>query len=343
MKLLRAIRQEVRGGEGRKHYHISESELEELDQLLDAAGEETDIIRRLRKGLAKTQLNLVGSIERLLSGRSEIDDDLLDELSDVLLLADLGVDTTTRVLDAIRARVDSRELRDPMKIKRLIRDQIEELLSRHTGGLNVTGAAPYVIMMVGVNGVGKTTTIAKLAKRLKDEGKQVLLAAGDTFRAGAIEQLEVWGERVACEVIKQSAGSDPSAVAYDAVTAAEARHAECLIVDTAGRLHTKVNLMEELKKVRRVIDKKLPGAPHEILLVVDATTGQNAVNQAKLFHEAVGVTGVVLTKMDGTAKGGIIVRIVNELNIPVKFIGIGEGMDDLRPFDPADFVTALFG
>jgi fused signal recognition particle receptor len=343
MKALREIRARLHR-EGDPHREkLSPEELEELDRLLDAAGGETDLIRRLRAGLAKTQANLVGNIERLLRGRTTFDEEMLEELEEILFTADLGVEATQSVIQAIEEKIGRREALDARKVKELIKEKILELLRPYQGKLRPPSEGPFVIMVVGVNGTGKTTTIAKLAKAFKDEGKEVLLAAGDTFRAGAIEQLQIWGDRVGCEVIKHNPGSDPSGLAYDAVLAASSRGIDCLILDTAGRLHTKRNLMEELKKIHRVVGKNLPGAPHEVLLVVDATTGQNAMNQARIFHEATPITGLVLTKMDGTAKGGIIVRITSEYHIPVKFIGIGEKMDDLRPFDAEDFVNALFG
>ncbi len=342
MKKLKRIRERFSSEEERSKASLSRKEMQELDRILETVGEETDLIRRLRKGLTKTQMGLVGGIENLLRGRSDIDEDVLDELEELLILSDMGVETTQSIMDPIREGLERGEIKGPQSVRDQIRSNLQEILSDHTAQINIDAHKPFVIMMVGVNGVGKTTTIAKLARKFKDEGKSVLLAAADTFRAGAIEQLTEWGNRLELDVVKQKAGTDPSAVAYDAVQAAVSRDMDCLIIDTAGRLHTKVNLMEELKKIRRVISKNLDGAPHEILLVVDATTGQNAVNQAQIFKEAVDVSGLILTKLDGTAKGGIIVRIANEYNIPIEFIGIGEKMDDLRQFKADEFVKALF-
>lgn len=300
------------------------------------------LFQRLRSGLAKTRDGLVGRIDSLLSGRSTIDSETLEALEEILIESDIGVQHAMTLISHIQDRVERKDLKDPQLIKGHIREELEDILSRQDYQLSRPAKGPCVIMVVGVNGVGKTTTIAKLARRFTEAGESVLLAAGDTFRAAATEQLEIWGTRVGAEVIKHQSGADPSAVVFDALKAADARGAGIVIADTAGRLHTKVNLMEELKKMKRVMAKVIPAAPHEILLVLDATTGQNALSQAKIFHEAVGVTGIALTKLDGTAKGGIVTAIVGELGIPVKLIGIGEGMDDLRDFEPEAFVSALF-
>ncbi len=316
---------------------------------IDQTGPETEpappggggLLARLRRGLSRTRRGFVQKVDRVLFGKREIDAETLDELEEALVTADLGVHTATQLVDDIRERVSRKELASPEALRAHLKRAILEILD-----LPVPEAeplpSPWVLMVVGVNGVGKTTTIGKLAAQYRRAGRRVILAAGDTFRAAAIEQLEIWGERVGAQVVRHQPGSDPAAVAYDAVEAAKARGADVVIVDTAGRLHTKHNLMEELKKVRRVIGKALPGAPHQVLLVLDATTGQNAVSQARLFHQAVGVDAIALTKLDGTARGGVIVAICNELRIPVRYIGIGEAVDDLRPFDPAEFVDALF-
>jgi len=296
---------------------------------------------RLKAGLTKTRDQLVGGIETLVLGKKKIDDQLIEDLEEVMLLADLGVETTRDIIGRVQEKVKRQELQDADLLKGEIKDQIREILSRSSASLKGDGTLA-VYLVIGVNGVGKTTTIGKLASKLKSDGKKVILAAGDTFRAAAAEQLVLWGERAGVEVVRHKSGADPSAVVFDALSAARAREADVLIVDTAGRLHTKSNLMEELKKINRVIERELPGEPREVLLVLDATTGQNALSQAKLFNTAVGVSGIVLTKLDGTAKGGIVVAIASELGIPVKFIGVGEGVDDLQVFDYGEFVEALF-
>lgn len=297
---------------------------------------------RLRQGLSKTRDSLIGRIDRLVLGKKEIDADTLEELEEILITADLGVQTTVELIRTLEQRLSRNELGDGAALKSALKEEILKRLARDAKPLVVGSASPFVIMVIGVNGVGKTTTIGKLAARFTTEGKKVILAAGDTFRAAAAEQLQAWGERAGVDVIRHQEGADPSAVVFDSIRAAIARKADILIVDTAGRLHTKVNLMEEMKKVRRIMARELPGAPHETLLVLDAATGQNAVSQAKLFKEAADVTGIALTKLDGTAKGGIVVAICNEFRIPVRYIGVGEGVEDLRDFDPAQFVEALF-
>ncbi|HEY6873688.1 MAG TPA: signal recognition particle-docking protein FtsY [Geobacteraceae bacterium] len=297
---------------------------------------------RLRNGLSKTHDNLVGRIDTLLLGRKKIDADTLEELEEILISADIGVATAVELIRTLEQRLKRNELHDAEAVKAALKEEILARLARNCVPLDTGSHVPFVIMVIGVNGVGKTTTIGKLACRFASEGKKVLLAAGDTFRAAAGEQLEIWGERVGADVIRHQEGADPSAVAFDACRATLARKCDILMVDTAGRLHTKVNLMEEMKKIRRVIGREIPGAPHETLLVLDAATGQNAVSQAKLFKEAAEVTGIALTKLDGTAKGGIVVAISNEFKIPVRYIGVGESAEDLRAFDPAQFVEALF-
>lgn len=297
--------------------------------------------QRLKQGLAKTKGNLVDKIEGLLTGRKTIDESLYEELEEILIQADAGVETALKLIAELRNRVKERRIKEPEQLKTVLQEIIQETLEAGPAALS-EGGPPVVIMVVGVNGTGKTTTIGKLAYRFRREGRKVVLAAADTFRAAAIDQLEIWGNRAAADVIKHQEGADPAAVAYDALQAARARKADVLIVDTAGRLHTKSNLIEELKKIGRVLGRELPGAPHETLLVLDATTGQNALVQAGIFKEAIGVTGIVLTKLDGTAKGGVIIGIKDALGIPVKFIGIGERMEDLQPFNARKFVQALF-
>ena len=304
--------------------------------------EPASAIGKLRSRLSKSRRGFVENVRRVLRGRTTIGKDLYEDLEETLIEADLGVATTMRLLEDLERDAREKQVRHPADLYELLETQIVSILSKGDHTLVLDGAPPIVYLVIGVNGSGKTTTIGKLACRLRAEGKKVLLAAADTFRAAATEQLVIWSERAGADIVRHQHGSDPAAVAYDAAEAAAARGAHFLMVDTAGRLHTKVNLMEELKKVKRVIGKKLPGAPHETLLVMDATTGQNGLSQAKLFTDALDVTGIVLTKLDGTAKGGIIVAIKHELGIPVKLIGVGEGMDDLRPFDPDEFVEALF-
>ncbi|HUC91005.1 MAG TPA: signal recognition particle-docking protein FtsY [Paenibacillus sp.] len=301
------------------------------------------VTNKFKDGLTKTRTALVEKVEELITRRKKIDEAFYEELEEILIGADVGVNTVMELIDELRAEVKKRKIEDAAELQPVLSEKLVGLLrGDENPGLNMAGSGMTVILFVGVNGVGKTTTIGKLAHRFKSQGKSVLLAAGDTFRAGAIEQLEVWGQRVGVDVIKQSAGSDPAAVMYDAVQAAKQRGVDVLLCDTAGRLQNKSNLMEELNKIFRVIQREVPSAPHEVLLVLDATTGQNALSQAKLFGEKSGVTGLVLTKLDGTAKGGIVVAIRNELNLPVKFVGLGEKMDDLEAFDSEQFVHALF-
>jgi len=300
------------------------------------------LFSRLVKGLSRTQAQFVARLDAVFRGRKEIDESLYEELEAVLITADIGVRTTQRLLDEMREQVDRDALHDPTALREFLKTRILRILERDDVALRDTDQPPLVILVVGVNGTGKTTTIGKLAARFTAQGKKVILAAGDTFRAAAIEQLEIWAERAGADIVKNKEGADPASVIYDALQAAKARGADVVIADTAGRLHTKVSLMEELKKVRRVIGKAIPGAPHEVLLVLDATMGQNALAQARVFHQGTSLTGLVLTKLDGTAKGGIVIAIVNELDLPVKFIGVGEKIEDLQPFDPERFVSALF-
>ncbi|HEX3015678.1 MAG TPA: signal recognition particle-docking protein FtsY [Desulfobacteria bacterium] len=300
------------------------------------------LFARLKEGLTKTRQGLVGKVEELITGRKRIDEELYEELEEVLIQGDVGAETSFQLVDNLRRKVKERKVDDPNALKDIIQEEIEGILQTADSGLNWQAGGLTVILVVGVNGVGKTTTIGKLAHKFKEQGKRVILGAGDTFRAAAIDQLEIWGNRVGIEVIKHQEGADPAAVAFDALQAAKSRQADVLLIDTAGRLHNKANLMEELRKVTRVIGRELPGAPHEVLLVLDATTGQNAIAQAKLFSEVAGVTGIVLTKLDGTARGGVIIGIKHELKLPVKFIGIGEGVEDLREFEARDFAAAMF-
>ena len=306
------------------------------------AEEKKGIFQRLKEGLSKTHQGMASKIDQLLSGKRKIDDQLLEELEEILITSDIGVKTTQELLDKVTEKVKRKELEDADHLKKALQEEMFLILRQQEKPLDPSMARPFVIMVIGVNGTGKTTTISKMAQKFKGQGKSVLLVAGDTFRAAAIEQLEIWGQRVGCEVIKHQSGSDPSAVVFDALKAGKARGAEIIIVDTAGRLHTKVNLMEELKKVKRVMAREIPNSPHEILLVLDATTGQNAISQAKMFDKELGVTGIVLTKLDGTAKGGILIGISDELEIPIRYIGIGEKADDLREFSARDFVDAIF-
>jgi fused signal recognition particle receptor len=303
------------------------------------------MFQRLSKRLNKTKESLIYRIDTLFLGKKEIDADLFDELEEILITADLGVNTTMEILDDTRKRVKRDALSNPAELKAVLKEKLRSFImeSNKAAELVMPDSGPFVIMVVGVNGVGKTTTIGKIARKFKRSGQSVLLVAADTFRAAAVAQLSIWGERNGVEVVSSHEGADPSAVAFDAIDKAVADDYDVVIVDTAGRLHTQVNLMEELKKIKRVMGKKLANAPHEVLLVLDATTGQNAISQAKLFNEAVGITGLVLTKLDGTAKGGIVANICRELAIPIRFIGIGEQIDDLRDFDPDEFINALFG
>lgn len=296
---------------------------------------------KLKQGLSKTRKAIVEKAEALFRGRA-VNEALLEELEELLIMADVGPQAASSITGALRERVKKGKISDAGQLEAAMKEEIRGML-KEGHRIICAGEKPYVILTVGVNGVGKTTTIGKLARRFTDQGFTVTLAAGDTFRAAAIEQLEIWAERAGAQIVKHRSGADPAAVAFDAVVSAKAKGIDAVIIDTAGRLHTKSNLMEELKKIKRVISKEMPSAPHEILLVVDATSGQNAINQAKIFNEAVGITGIALTKLDGSAKGGIVLAINKELSIPVKLIGVGEGVEDLQDFHAGEFADALFG
>lgn len=299
------------------------------------------LFSKLKDSLSKTRKGFVEKVEGIFTGAGRIDEDLYEELEEVLIQSDVGVNTTLEIIEMLRKAVKEKKISDPVLLKDEMKEQIAVLLGEENS-LRFAEKEPTVYLVVGVNGVGKTTTIGKLAKSLKSEGKSVLMAAGDTFRAAAGEQLEIWGQRSGVGVIRQAEGADPAAVAYDALQAVKSRNIDVLLIDTAGRLHNKVNLMKELSKIKKVVEREVPSAPHEVILVLDATTGQNAIQQVKLFQEAVDVTGIILTKLDGTAKGGVVLGILRETNVPVKLIGIGEGLDDLRPFNPQEFADALF-
>jgi fused signal recognition particle receptor len=312
-----------------------------IQTLFGSVQSQPSLLERLKSGIQKTRAGLVARLEDALAGRKEIDAALLEELEATLLAADIGVRTTTEILDRIKQQVDRRLLADAQELRALIREHLIEVLRATERPLARVSEPPAVILVVGVNGTGKTTTIGKLAHLFKSEGRSVLLCAADTFRAAAIEQLEIWGQRVGCDVIRQKPGADPSAVLYDAIQAARARRADYLIADTAGRLHTKSNLMAELEKMRRTAARLIPDAPHETLLVMDATTGQNGLEQARRFTSTAGVTGIVLTKMDGTAKGGVVIPIARELGLPIRYLGVGEKPEDLVPFEAESFVASL--
>jgi fused signal recognition particle receptor len=313
-----------------------------IQTLFGSVEQEPNLFERLKSGIEKTRQGFLDRLEDVLSGEKRIDAGLLEELEFALVTADIGVKTANEILELIKERTDRSELDNPDELKRLIREHLVEVLESCEKPVRRVTEPPAVVLVVGVNGTGKTTTIGKLAARYQKEGRSVLLCAADTFRAAAIEQLEVWGQRTNTEVIRQKSGADPSAVLYDAVQAAKARRVDYVIVDTAGRLHTKSNLMAELEKMRRTATRLVAGAPHEVLLVMDATTGQNGLEQARKFTETSGVSGIVLTKLDGTAKGGVVVAIARDLNLPIRYVGVGEGVDDLLPFDAESFVASLF-
>ncbi len=326
-------------GLGKKKTHGSTTE----DGEPAAIPEKQGLFSRLKAGLSKTRGGLTEGIANLLLGQRQIDDELLEDLETRLLTADVGVEATQTIIGDLTGRVARKQLKDAAALLAALRQDMQDMLEPVTRPLQIpASAAPFVLLMVGINGAGKTTTIGKLAHRLQSEGRSVMLAAGDTFRAAAVEQLQAWGERNQVPVIAQQQGADSASVIFDALQAAQARNIDVLIADTAGRLHTQSNLMEELKKIKRVLGKLDPQAPHEVMLVVDAGTGQNAINQAREFNNSVGLTGITLTKLDGTARGGVIFAIARQLGFPIRFIGVGESMQDLRPFDAAEFVDALF-
>ena len=324
-------------------------DVEAVEREEDAAEKELNgkknkwgFLDKLKKGLSKTRENTIGKIEALVKSSKKLDDDFWEELEEILIQADVGVNTTIELVDNIKQAAKKQKMHDSSEVLELIKDEVRKLLEYNNVPLNIPERELAVILVVGVNGAGKTTSIAKLAYRFHEEGKKVLLGAADTFRAAAIDQLNIWADRVGVELIKHQEGSDPGAVVFDAIHAARARHADILIIDTAGRLQNKANLMKEISKIKNIIQREIPEAPHEVLLVLDATTGQNAISQAKIFEEATGVTGLILSKLDGTAKGGIILAVEKELKIPVKLVGIGEGLEDLRDFSPQIFTEALF-
>ncbi len=296
--------------------------------------------KKISLGLKKTRMGMMRSIRSMLGGFTTINEDMYEELEELLIMGDVGVNTAEYIVGELRQRVQELSLTDPNRVPGILHEIITDLLGS-AEGLKIN-TKPSVILVIGVNGVGKTTSIGKIAAQLRKKGKKVIVAAADTFRAAAIDQLKIWADRAKAEMVAQPEGSDPAAVVFDAIAAAKARKADVIICDTAGRLHNKKNLMNELAKINRIIDRELPGADKEVLLVVDATTGQNAINQAKAFKEAAGLTGIILTKLDGTAKGGVVLAVREELNVPVKFVGVGEQIDDLQPFDPLDFADALF-
>ena len=300
--------------------------------------EKSGYFKRLRKRLSKTRESLSSGFDRAFAGKKKIDDAVLEELEELLITSDIGVQTTMEIM----ARLAKAKVADAGEVKQVLKDEIFSILGSQSPVVDQAQAQPHVVLVVGVNGVGKTTTIGKIAASARNSGKKVLIGAADTFRAAAIEQLAIWAERADAEFVRHRSNADPAAVAFDAVAAAQARGCDIVLIDTAGRLHTKVNLMEELKKIKRTVAKQLDGAPHEVLLVLDATTGQNALSQAKLFDEALGITGLALTKLDGTAKGGIVISICSSLKIPLQYIGVGEQIQDLRPFDAEQFIDALF-
>jgi fused signal recognition particle receptor len=315
----------------------SQDELEDEEESTEG---KVSFFSKLKDGLFKTRKNITDKINDVLVSFKAVDEELFDELEEILITSDVGVETSLKILDSLRLKIKQQNIKDPMEIKGLLKQEMVEILGSATEAIG--SHSPEVILIIGVNGVGKTTSIGKISSKLKKSGKKVLIAAADTFRAAAIDQVEVWGKRAGVEVIKHQEGSDPAAVIFDAINAAKSRKIDVLICDTAGRLHNKKNLMEELRKIFKVIDREYPEAHKEVMLVLDATTGQNAISQAKLFKEVANITGIILTKLDGTAKGGIVIGIKSELDIPVKLIGVGEKVNDLQEFIPEDFVNALF-
>lgn len=348
------IKEEIKKEEVKKEAEEAEIVVDEIineepqekvsEEVQEEAPSKFNLFKRLKEGLAKTKQGITGKIEDLVKSYQKIDEELFEELEEILITADLGVETTMEVIDDIRDRVKKEKITDPNMIKELLKDKLASILDEFTEDETLKiEPSPAIILVVGVNGVGKTTSIGKIANRLKQEGKKVVLAAGDTFRAAAADQLKIWGDRVGVEVVQHQEGSDPAAVIFDGIQAAKSRNADVLICDTAGRLHNKKNLMNELGKIFKIVEREYPNATREVLLVLDATTGQNAIQQAKVFKEVADITGLVLTKLDGTAKGGVVIAISRELQIPVKLIGVGEKMEDLQAFNSRSFVSALFG
>lgn len=326
---------------------IEDETIEEINEEIEETVEENEekkvnLFERLKQGLNKAKQGITDKIDSVIKSYTKVDEELLEELEEILITSDIGVNTTMEIIERLREKIKEKGIKDPQDVKLELKSIIEEILTDDNSKIDVS-KSPTIILMVGVNGVGKTTTIGKLTKRFKNEGKKVLVAAGDTFRAAAIEQLEVWTKRSGVDIIKHQEGADPGAVIFDAIKAAKARNIDILICDTAGRLHNKSNLMNELGKVFKIVDREFPEAKKEVLLVVDATTGQNAVSQAKTFKEVCDITGIVLTKLDGTAKGGVVLAVKNEIDVPVKLIGIGEKVEDLQDFDAKNFSEALFG
>jgi fused signal recognition particle receptor len=328
--------------EERRNQQVLEREIKKETEIEEQSEKADSLIERLRKGVGKTRTHILNNLSEAVLGKKEIDEDLLDDLEEVLIGSDIGPETTRRILESITEKVERKELTDPEVLQKEIRLEIEKIMSKTYPVLGTSERKPLILLFVGVNGVGKTTTIGKIAAQYRRQGKKVLMGAGDTFRAAAIDQLEEWSRRADCDIVQKDPGSDPSAVMYETVQKGLDEDYDVVICDTAGRLHTKKNLMEELKKMIRVIRKLIPDAPHEVLLVLDSTTGQNAIFQTREFLEVADLTGLVITKLDGTSKGGVVIGIVNEFDIPVRYIGIGEQVDDLRPFDAKQFTESLF-
>ena len=328
--------------EERRNQQVLEREIEKETEIEEQLEKSDSLIERLRKGVGKTRIHILNNLSEAVLGKKEIDEDLLDDLEEVLIGSDIGPETTRRILESITEKVERKELTDPEVLQKEIRLEIEKIMSKTYPVLGTSERKPLILLFVGVNGVGKTTTIGKIAAQYRQQGKKVLMGAGDTFRAAAIDQLEEWSRRADCDIVQKDPGSDPSAVMYETVQKGLDEDYDVVICDTAGRLHTKKNLMEELKKMIRVIRKLIPDAPHEVLLVLDSTTGQNAIFQTREFLEVADLTGLVITKLDGTSKGGVVIGIVNEFDIPVRYIGIGEQVEDLRPFDAKQFTESLF-
>ena len=342
VEIKEGIEENFNTEEIKEEIDVENSSEEDNDEAPNEEKGKVNFFKRLMSGLDKTRKEVGIKINTVMGNYVKIDDDMLEDLEDILISADVGMDTTMKLIDNLRETIIKEKINDPSKVKDILKSETKKLMNEELNK-GISDISPSIILVVGVNGVGKTTTIGKLAKRYKDEGKSVLIAAADTFRAAAIDQLKEWGNRVNVDVISHSEGQDPAAVVFDAITAAKSRNADILIVDTAGRLHNKANLMKELEKINRIIDKKYPEAYRETLLVLDATTGQNAMNQAKTFKEAVNITGIALTKLDGTAKGGVVIALQSELQIPIKLVGVGEGIYDLQDFNLDNFLQGIFG